>query len=90
MDQITERFDQIYPVLQEILTKHQDQLKAVKSERVELKQKIDEKEKEILLSKIAYISSLVFKIELNSFALLIYYLINLKNLIIDKNKYRNY
>ena len=54
MDQITERFSQIYPVLQEILIKHQDQLQAVKNEQEELQQKIDEKEKEIL-SKIAYI-----------------------------------
>ena len=47
MDQITERFDQIYPVLQEILIKHKDQLNAVKNEQVELQQKIDKKEKEI-------------------------------------------
>ena len=57
MDQITERFSQIYPVLQEILIKHQDQLQAIKNEQQELQQKIDEKEKEKLLSKIAYICS---------------------------------
>ena len=54
MGQITKRFSQIYPVLQEILIKHQDQLQAVKNEQEELQQKIDEKEKEKeILSKIA-------------------------------------
>ena len=55
MDQITERFSQIYPVLQEILIKHRDQLQVVKNEQEELKQKVDEKEFKIVLSKIAHI-----------------------------------
>ena len=72
MDLITERFSQIYPVLQEILIKHQDQLQAVKNELQELQQKIAK----IKISKISYLYQ-SFKINLNSFTLPIYYLINL-------------
>ena len=76
MDQITERFSQIYPVLQEILIKHQDQLQAIKNEQQELQHELQQKFAKIKISKISYLCQ-SFKINLNSFTLPIYCLINL-------------
>ena len=71
MNQISERFGQIYSVLQEILIKHQDQLQTVNDEQENLQQKINEKEKEIELwfSKTADMCLInLSNIELNLFS----------------------